>query len=580
MFSSLGSQVTLIVSRQQVLPQKDPEVAAALEDELLRRGRAAVQGRPGRGHRPHRRRRRGGALRRRPGGRGQPRAAGHRLDPQQRRARARRRRGRGRRRRLRAGQPPLRHERAAHLRRRRPVGEAAAVVGGVDAGPQDRRARHGAAHPGRTATSTTTRRRRPSSPSPRSPTSAWPRPTPSPRAARCGSPRCRSRRRPRRSSTTRPTGFVKILSDPATGVVLGGSIVGRHGGRADLGRWPWRSPPACGSTTSSRACSCTRRWPRRWPTPPSDRHRFCRCHSVGAAARLSASRSVDGTRPTGGVAADGRSPQLVELAHLGCRSPPTSWSRRRRSPRRSSQPRRLRWRRRARSHCVRTARPRWCARLSHSITHGCRATPGRGARRSRRRAPRTGAPDRAARPTAPARTAVSKSLSPKPGRPKPLRQHRGSPGGPAATASWQLAVASHDASSMSAAAAGVIERLRHEERVGDRRQVEDRPRRSRCTGMPSTSSRSTPRRVRLSWTVQPVALASPATWCHHLDRPTVGARRARRSAADVRCDAHAAPEPVAMRTRCATWRRAGDDVDLGRRAQQPASADPGRRRRA
>jgi pyruvate/2-oxoglutarate dehydrogenase complex dihydrolipoamide dehydrogenase (E3) component len=38
MFSSLGSEVTLIVSRQQVLPQKDPEVAAALEDELLRRG--------------------------------------------------------------------------------------------------------------------------------------------------------------------------------------------------------------------------------------------------------------------------------------------------------------------------------------------------------------------------------------------------------------------------------------------------------------------------------------------------------------------------------------------------------------
>ncbi|HEX5367665.1 MAG TPA: FAD-dependent oxidoreductase [Acidimicrobiales bacterium] len=38
MFSSLGSQVTLIVSRQQVLPQKDPEVAAALEAELLRRG--------------------------------------------------------------------------------------------------------------------------------------------------------------------------------------------------------------------------------------------------------------------------------------------------------------------------------------------------------------------------------------------------------------------------------------------------------------------------------------------------------------------------------------------------------------
>ena len=38
MFSSLGSKVTLIVSRQHVLPHKDAEVAAALEDELLRRG--------------------------------------------------------------------------------------------------------------------------------------------------------------------------------------------------------------------------------------------------------------------------------------------------------------------------------------------------------------------------------------------------------------------------------------------------------------------------------------------------------------------------------------------------------------
>ena len=38
MFSSFGAKVTLIVSRQQVLPGKDAEVAAALEDELLRRG--------------------------------------------------------------------------------------------------------------------------------------------------------------------------------------------------------------------------------------------------------------------------------------------------------------------------------------------------------------------------------------------------------------------------------------------------------------------------------------------------------------------------------------------------------------
>lgn len=38
MFSSFGAEVTLIVSRQQVLPAKDPEVAAALEDEFIRRG--------------------------------------------------------------------------------------------------------------------------------------------------------------------------------------------------------------------------------------------------------------------------------------------------------------------------------------------------------------------------------------------------------------------------------------------------------------------------------------------------------------------------------------------------------------
>lgn len=38
MFSSFGSEVTLIVSRQQVLPSKDPEVAAELENDFLRRG--------------------------------------------------------------------------------------------------------------------------------------------------------------------------------------------------------------------------------------------------------------------------------------------------------------------------------------------------------------------------------------------------------------------------------------------------------------------------------------------------------------------------------------------------------------
>ena len=44
MFSSFGSDVTLIVSRQQVLPAKDPEVAAALEDEFLRRGVRLLKG--------------------------------------------------------------------------------------------------------------------------------------------------------------------------------------------------------------------------------------------------------------------------------------------------------------------------------------------------------------------------------------------------------------------------------------------------------------------------------------------------------------------------------------------------------
>ena len=38
MFSAFGCQVTFIVSRQQVLPQKDAEVAAALEEDFLGRG--------------------------------------------------------------------------------------------------------------------------------------------------------------------------------------------------------------------------------------------------------------------------------------------------------------------------------------------------------------------------------------------------------------------------------------------------------------------------------------------------------------------------------------------------------------
>jgi dihydrolipoamide dehydrogenase len=44
LFRSFGSRVSLIVSRQQVLPQKDPEVAAALEADFLASGVALVKG--------------------------------------------------------------------------------------------------------------------------------------------------------------------------------------------------------------------------------------------------------------------------------------------------------------------------------------------------------------------------------------------------------------------------------------------------------------------------------------------------------------------------------------------------------
>ncbi|MGK3945813.1 NAD-binding protein, partial [Streptomyces caeruleatus] len=44
MFNSFGAKVTLVVSRQQVLPSKDPEVAAVLEDDFLRRGVSLLKG--------------------------------------------------------------------------------------------------------------------------------------------------------------------------------------------------------------------------------------------------------------------------------------------------------------------------------------------------------------------------------------------------------------------------------------------------------------------------------------------------------------------------------------------------------
>ncbi len=43
-FASLGARVSLLVSRQQVLPHRDPEVAAVLEEDFLERGVALLKG--------------------------------------------------------------------------------------------------------------------------------------------------------------------------------------------------------------------------------------------------------------------------------------------------------------------------------------------------------------------------------------------------------------------------------------------------------------------------------------------------------------------------------------------------------
>ncbi len=95
MFGSFGSKVTLIVSRQQVLPSKDAEVAAALEDELLRRGVSLLKGaraeRIGRDDGDVQVYCDDGRV-----ARGIARPAGDRLDPELRRPRARARRGPGR----------------------------------------------------------------------------------------------------------------------------------------------------------------------------------------------------------------------------------------------------------------------------------------------------------------------------------------------------------------------------------------------------------------------------------------------------------------------------------------------------
>ncbi|MEZ5229999.1 MAG: FAD-dependent oxidoreductase [Acidimicrobiales bacterium] len=113
MFNSFGSKVTLIVSRQQVLPNKDPEVAAVLEQSFLDRAcDCSWVLAPSEPRWPTAECRSIATTAASPR---VPRTPRHRLDPEHRRSRARSGRCRDRMG-LRQGrpQPPL--ERAAHLR--------------------------------------------------------------------------------------------------------------------------------------------------------------------------------------------------------------------------------------------------------------------------------------------------------------------------------------------------------------------------------------------------------------------------------------------------------------------------------
>ena len=286
-------------------------MAAALEDELLRRGVQLLKGARAVGIDQQRRRRHRSAATTGASPRGShallaigsiPNSEGLGLE--------RRRRG-GRCRRLRAGRRELPHQRRPHLRGRRPVGEAAAVVGGLDAGPQDRRARDGRAVPRAAGSSTTTRRPPPSSPSRRSPTSGWPRPTPSPKGRKVRVTKVPFSASPKALIESHSRGFVKIVSDPATG--RGAGRVDRRPPRrrADLGDRRGRHQRPHASPTSSTASSCTPRCPRRWPRRPSDapdagadRARAGRGRAPRAGRCAEGARpDDDGRRPPGAAAA-------------------------------------------------------------------------------------------------------------------------------------------------------------------------------------------------------------------------------------------------------------------------------------
>jgi NADPH-dependent 2,4-dienoyl-CoA reductase/sulfur reductase-like enzyme len=65
-------------------------------------------------------------------------------------------------------------------------------------------------------------------------------------------------------------GFVKIVTDPATGIVLGArswAATPRNSFRC----WPWPSPGGYGWVTSSSRCWSTPPWAKPWLKPPTER---------------------------------------------------------------------------------------------------------------------------------------------------------------------------------------------------------------------------------------------------------------------------------------------------------------------
>ena len=170
-YRALGAKVTLISSRDQVLPGEDADAARVIENVFKRNGMKVLRTSRAPSRSCARRRRRRHAHRR-PHRRGQPLPHGRRLDPEHRGHRPRGGRRAAHRERAHPGQPRRAHVDAEHLRRRRLHRLPAARLGRVDAGPHRRVPRDGRRRRTRPSCATSPRT---SSPSPRSPRSAGPR---------------------------------------------------------------------------------------------------------------------------------------------------------------------------------------------------------------------------------------------------------------------------------------------------------------------------------------------------------------------------------------------------------------------